>query len=485
MPDIVAPQSLAVLEKRLSNSDGHFTLTDAASATGLPVEEARQALDTLMTKYVCRLKVTDNGDLIYDFGKNPLRRGEKTSAEKIQEVKDWLWKAFTIFFKLWITVTLVVYFVIFLVLLIIMIVAMVASKSKDSDRRDDRGSFGSFYIFFNVFSSLFRWNTHSRNIYYERDEYGYPYQHYQPTQSALGNTSGTPKENKAFVASVYDFVFGPPRVETSPLANQQEVAAYLRQQKGIVVVPEMKALAGWNSEQAESFFSDCVVRFNGDAVISENGVLYGDFYELTRSVNKTEDTKVVWYWDEYEPEYEVTGNTTGRNTLIMFLNGFNLVFALLAMNGFFDPIFGHGYSFLTNIVLGWVPLLFSIIFFAVPLLRYFGIQKLQVSRHINNIRKRLMRIIFTNRDSALSLDTITQVANSKQGQEENLSKEVVEKTMKEILQDFAGEIELTDSEKMVYKFPKLQYELQEVKNLRAKRASGQDLGNVIFDIDNK
>ncbi|MES2730421.1 MAG: hypothetical protein V4714_01690 [Bacteroidota bacterium] len=479
MQTVANPPTQKILESRLEKSGGYFTLTDAASATGLPVEDARRALDTLMSKYVCRLKVTENGDLIYDFGKQPLRRGEKTQEERIQEVKDALWKAFTVFYKVWITVTLVVYFVIFLLLLIAMIVAMTASN-KDNDRKSSRGSsFGSLHVFFNIFSSLFRWNTHSRSIYYERDEHGYPYQHYQPTPSAFSKTENTPQENKGFVASVYDFVFGPPRVEISPLANQQEAAAYLRQQKGIVVVPELKALAGWNSEEAETFFSDCVVRFNGQPVISSNGVLYGDFYELNRSVNTSNDTRIVWYWDEYEPEYELTGNTSGRNTLIAFLNGFNLVFALLSLNGFFAPLIGS--SALITIGLGLVPILFSFIFFLVPAIRYFNIQKYQRQQRIHNIRKRLMKVIFLNRDKAISLETITQAVNSK-SEEEALSKEAVEKTMKDLLNDFAGEVELTNDGKMVYRFPKLQYEMQEVTTLRQKRIEGKDLGNVVFDV---
>jgi len=479
MQAITHSDTLKTLESRLHKSGGYFTLNDAASATGLPVADARQAMDDLMSKYVCRLKVTENGDLIYDFGKEPLRRGEKTREERIAEFKESLWKAFQVFYKVWITVTLVLYFVIFLVLLIALIVAMMASN-KDDDRRGSRGpSMGSLYIFFNVFRSLFDWNTHTRNVYYERDEYGYPYQHYQPTQSAFSKSASSPKENKSFVASVYDFVFGPPRVETSPLANQQEAAAYLRQQKGIVVVPELKALAGWNSEEAETFFSDCLVRFNGQASISANGVLYGDFFELTRSVNKKEDTRIVWYWDEYEPEYELTGNTSSRNTMIAFLNGFNLVFALLSLNGLFAPLVGTGMW--VTIGLGVVPILFSLIFFLVPALRYYNIKKYQRQQHIHNIRKRLMKVIFNSRDQFISLDTLTQAVNSK-GEEEKLSKEVVEQTMKDLLNDFAGEVQATEEGKVIYHFPKLAYEMQEVKFLREKRAEGKDLGQVIFDI---
>ena len=50
------------------------------------------------------------------------------------------------------------------------------------------------------------------------------------------------KTAKSFVASVYDYVFGPGRVELHPLSNQQEAAAYIRTQKGLITVPEIIAL---------------------------------------------------------------------------------------------------------------------------------------------------------------------------------------------------------------------------------------------------
>ena len=74
---------------------------------------------------------------------------------------------------------------------------------------------------------------------------------------------------------------------------------------------------------------------------------------------------------------------------------------------------------------------FSLIFFLVPAVRYFNIQKYQHQQRIHNIRKRLMKVIFLNRDKAISLETITQTVNSK-GEEEKLSKEIVEKTMKDL-----------------------------------------------------
>ncbi|MFN3316355.1 MAG: hypothetical protein ACK40K_06055, partial [Raineya sp.] len=459
-----------LLEKKIKELKGKFTLNDAAAITGVPTEQARESLNELMSKYICRLQVSENGDLIYDFGKNPVRRGEKTFGEIVDEIKEWLWKAFKVFFKAWITVTLVVYFVIFVIILIAMIVAMTAANKDDNNKRSGDSSGAMIRLISDIFYAIFRWNTIKsyNETYYERDRYGQPYKHYKPIESSLFNTEArSPKAKKNFISSVYDFVFGPPRVETEPFENQKEVAAYARQNKGIMVLPEFKALAGWEHTQAQEFMTDCIARFNGSAEISQNGILYADFYDLTRSTTQNQDGKIEWYWNEYEPEYELTGNTAGRNTGIIFMNAFNLAFASFFL---FNPEAKNiiGEPELADIVfygLGVVPFLFSLIFFAVPVLRYFSILPKRNKRRINNIRKRLFKVIYEKGvQKNLSLDEIVAEVNTENA--EKLSKAEVEKMMNKLVVDWQGDVIVNDNGSVVYEFQQLRQELAEARNLR-------------------
>lgn len=465
--------AVKVLEKKIASVKGSLTLNDAASITGLAVDEAKDALDTMMSRYVCRLMVTDNGDMIYSFGSSLQRRGEKTLAEKMEQVGEWLWKAFTVFFKAWIAITLVVYFVIFLVILIGLLVA--ASQGGNRDRKSPVRLDGIFNIFF----SIFQWRTATRMINYQMDRDGYRYRQYEPKKSYIN------EKKKNFIASVYDFVFGPERVKTDPLANAKEVAAYLRQSKGIVTPAELVALAGWKMDEAESFLSDCIVRFKGDAVISDNGVVYGKFDQITRGTGEVDGGKIEHYWDEYEPEYEITGNKTGRNALIVFMNLFNLFFASSILSGFYSshPVYVGQHDTLVLIFLGYLPFVFSLLFFTVPLSRAWKVMKLRRERNDMNKRKRVMKVIFKRNDKSASVEEIMKEINSVSG-EKAMSQSEVEACLEKMMKDFQGETTLDADGKVKYSFYRIAEQYAEAVRLRAGRKEDSKLGDVIFDSKN-
>lgn len=367
MVTIALRDAVATIERQLRRQR-HFTLTEAAALTGLSIDDARDALEALLTKYACRLQVSEHGDLIYNFGASLRRRDSKTFTEYAQQTGAWLWKGFTVVYKAWITVTLVVYFVIFLVLLIALLIASSSRQSSDRRRSSSLDPGPLLYMFL----SIFRWHTVTDTIGYDRDRYGYRYRRYASAPGVLN----TRKKN--VIAAVYDFVFGPPRATLDPLQNEKEVAAYLRRQKGIIVTSELSALAGWTFPQAETFLTDCVIRYQGDTKVSENAVLYGEFDAITRSVGGVEAGKIVYYWDEYEPEYELTGNSAAHNLIIGAMNGFNLLLATLVLSGVFAQLLQPrgGMSVTTalagmtsgpffTVFLGWLPLVFSVLFFAI------------------------------------------------------------------------------------------------------------------------
>jgi hypothetical protein len=459
-------ESARILEEKVSAVKGNFTLNDAAAMTGLALDEAKEALNAMMAKYVCRLMVTENGDLIYSFGTSLQRRGEKTTAEKIEIVAHWAWKIFTVIFKAWIAVMLVVYFVIFLVILIGLILA---SSSKSDDSKSPVKLDGLF----DIFISIFQWRTATAVINYHTDGQGYRYQRYEPVKSYIQD------HKKSFIASVYDFVFGPPRVELDPLGNEKEVAAYLRREKGIVTPSELTALAGWTRSESEAFLSDCLVRFQGDAVISDNGVVYGRFDQLTRGAGDVKDGDIVYYWDEFEPDYEITGNKGTRNALIIFMNGFNLCFAAAVLWMFYHSNSGYAPSQdkLIAALLGWLPFVFSILFFAVPAMRLPKVVNLKRHRTAMNIRKRIMRVLLANKEKSAMLEQLMHEANA--GTEKKLTQAEVEECLRRMMADYEGEIKLADDGKVLYCFPRMAEEFAESRQLKDSRVPDNKLGKLI------
>ncbi|NIK73071.1 hypothetical protein FHS56_000557 [Thermonema lapsum] len=466
-------QKVKALEKVVEKNK-HLSLSDAAAQSGLPLDEVREAMQLLIERYHCRLRVTQGGDLIYDFGDSLRRRDQKTWEERWDEIKAALWKGFQVFFKAWIAVTLVVYFVIFVVLLITALLALSSGNRDDRNRGPDLS--GVFYMIARIFQEIWIWNTLTNASVYRRDPYGFPYKTYEPRTATIGKT-----KKKSFIASVYDFVFGPPRPQEDPLNNHKELAAFARQNKGIVVMPEVKALAGWNEDQANDFLTECLVRYDGQARISENGVLYGDFEELTRSVSKEGDHPVVWYWNEYEAPYVLTGNSRWRNVGIAAMNLFNLLFGALFVIGSEPDPMASGFWAHTDIFLGWVPFLFSVIFFTVPILRSFWVRRKEKERLRNNVRKLVMKNLFTHISSGNDTLPETQLLHDPQNSIK-APRAVARKVMKELIVDWHGEAIAQSNGSVVYRFEQPAFELKEAKRLRAQRNDDFDSENTYIEL---
>ncbi len=471
-------EALVRIEKYASKSR-QFTINDAVASTGVPVLESEYAIKSLMDKYDCRLKVTENGDLIYDFGRME-RRHSKGFGEYMRDFGAWLWGAFTLFYKFTISVVLVVYFVVFLVLILAAAIAAM-SGSKDNDGAS-KGIGNLIAVLFRVFLEIFIWKTilDNNQTHYEIDEYGYRSRRPNARRSEIAklrNKDGKgDAADKSIIASIYDFVFGPPRIAPDPLANKQEVASYLKEQKGIVCTAELQALAGWRREEADNFMTECLAHFNGRAEVSPNGTLYADFPDINRRKNEENSAPVVYFWNEYEPPYQLNGNTSGKNALIVFMNIFNLAGSLF--------ILSQGEEFMDSALaawLGWIPLVYSLLFFLIPFVRYLYLIPRHREQHKTNIRKRLMRLIFQSSNPRITLSQLIATANADKA-EEKLDKKTIEDIMQDLIYDFNGEIVIRESDAEVeYDFSTLARELDDTEEARQDKNADDRLGNVIME----
>ena len=455
-------QARKVLRKKISSVKGRFTLHDAASLTGLSVEEVQQALDKMMEQYQCRLTLTDEGALIYDFGRLR-RRGSKTAGEIAREFAGWLYKAFKVVFKIWITVMLIVYFVIFMAILIGI---MLSGRSRDSKSSFPLGRI--FFVFFNFNSTTGRAQYHTSQ--------GYRY------RSLESRKSLTNPNKKSLIASVYDFVFGPERVKLDPLSDAREAAAYLKEKKGIITPGEIVALSGRFYEVAETFLSDIIIRFQGEVRLSDNGVVYGHFHELLQTTGLVEDEKIEYYWDEYEAPYEMTGNKSSRNALIGFFNAFNLVFSTYVLYAVMaGDVSSYGVdTTLIAIGLGLIPFAFSCLFFLIPLLRYLRLSSLRRQRETNNISKRILGYIFSTAGKADTVENILAGINNDR-EKKSLDLETLQSHLDRMLPLYAGETRLMDDGKVLYAFDRIESDYKEAARLRSRRQVSSSPGSTIFE----
>ena len=456
--------------KKLRN----FTIQDLASQTGLSTFDSKRGVETLMKKYSCRMLVTDRGELIYDFG-GLVRRGSKTLGERVIEIAGLMWKAFTYFFKVWIMVMLVGYFVAFVVLLLV--IAIASMQGDDRDQGFNMNS-GPFLIIIRILSEFFFWKTITDDLTYQRDRHGYRYRQYEPVTSDLFRSKSNNKKKK-FIISVFDYVFGPHRAEIHPLENQREVATHIRENKGIITIEEVRALAGWKGRRADEFFTEMISNFDGEIKVSDQGVIYGEFTDFLSGKHTEKSTDIVFFWNEFEPEYSLNGNSSQQNMIITGMNLFVLLMSYGVLSNRFQ-IYSESTQSI-QIYFGVIPFVYSILFFLIPLARSLINGMREKQHHLNNVRKRLMKEIYLNTRAKMPLTHLEHELNSSQEITDEVNTNSIKQIMKDEVYDWKGELFVDDNAALVYDFTLLRESQAEATRLRANRQSGVMTGQTVFD----
>ncbi len=431
-------RALALVEDLAKKSRGRLSPQDVAAATGLAMQEAQDALERMMELYESRITMREEtGDLLFVFPLPLRKRGSKTLREIALRVRDALWKAFVIVYKAAIGVILIVYTIIFIVIVIGLALAASQGRDRDNDSFDIGDLIGG--VFRAIFEGMqfYAWN---RAIGYGFDNDGMRYRRFE-----------TDEKKKNFIRSVYDFVFGPDRPPYDPLDDAREAAAFIRKNRGKLTAGHLVMLAGWTYDKAEEKLTDALVRFKGHPDITEQGIVIGDFVEMTRREDAAlKGGAIVLYQDETETPYEQTGNTGGRNAVIALMNVFNLAMSIAILSGGLLPIDNP----LLIIALGGFPFLFSLLFFLIPLVRLPIVRKKERERHRNNIRKKIVGVITSQPKRSFTFADITMLGGINKS-DEQIARELMDRTTAEL----GGDTELDSNGIVYYVFPRLAQEL--------------------------
>ncbi|MGH7270447.1 MAG: hypothetical protein ACREJ3_08450 [Polyangiaceae bacterium] len=137
-------------------------------------------------------------------------------------------------------------------------------------------------------------------------------------------------------------------------------------------------MTGLPREEADPMMARLMLDYEGDVAVSEDGGIFYRFEAIRKTASESQSTPkpppAVWE-SQPKPLPPFTGNSTGANIVIVGLNAFNLMMGLWSIanqmtiervSHLFDrvpyPITDSG----TPIVLGVIPLVFSVLLFAVP-----------------------------------------------------------------------------------------------------------------------
>ncbi len=443
------------LESILKDTKGMVSPADLSAETGFPLRQINDALGRLIELYKARVSMdNETGRLIFKFDYPLKKRGSKSAKEIFAIVSEFLWKVFKVVYKASIGIVLVFYTVIFVLILLAL---MFAGRSNDNDSK----GFDIGPVIGGLFRGLmdaFTMHMWMQSFSYTTDPYGNRYKYYPKEEN----------KGRGFIQSVYSFVFGPERPEYDPLDDHKEAAAFIRKNNGKITAGHIVALTGVSYDEAEARLAEYASRFNGELFVNDEGIVVGDFYDmLNKQSELLKGGKIVFYEDEVEAPYEFTGNSTGKNVGIVAMNIFNLIMAFVLTNIFSGSMqiglqdeFGNPVTtdFLVSpflsIGLGYFPLIFSLLFFIIPAVRYFTVKKKNKKRDLNIIRKKMIGAFVRNHAVNVRLDDIIRMANINDDQIKYV-KSVLEKLVIEL----KGEITIDTQGNPIYTFPRLSKEL--------------------------
>ncbi len=462
----------------LKQRQGSATVGDVAVATGLPSPQVEAGLRRMLGLYESHLEVDDKGELAYRFSPSFARRDAGDGlARALRAVGRWSWRAFVFSFKAAIMVTLVVYFLLFVVILIAAAVALFSRGSSSSSSSSSRRSGGGLF-FWPVRGALggsSSSGSSSSSASSRASEGG-------------GERERAPNAELPFYKKVFAFVFGPEAVAAprDPWEDEQRFLRFLRDRKGVLTAAELAAWAGLSLPEAEERAARLLAQHEGEARVDADGHILYTFERLMVSANEERGgaPRRGWVW---EPKPALTGNGGKTNAVIGFLNAFNLVAA------FFMPfVVPAAWPELQLSPLVWVglsvfPILFSLTFFAVPVLRWL-VEKLYLApqRHARDNKRAAREAVYAAveggeaklQKNRLVASAVHSIQDHDPGREPVAQ---VEAWVDRLAGECGADVEVDEGGRTYYSFGGLKGALEAGQRARARVLPDQlRLGKIVF-----
>jgi hypothetical protein len=468
-----------ILVSALKRQRRGITVADMAAKTALPLQNIRDLIPRAADEYNARLEVSESGEILYSFpgGFKSRYRGFGPSFSRFAEkaasaVKRFLRAAF----KVWIMVMLVGYFVLF-ILITLAAVLFVAAASASNKQRDRRGSggLGNAYVLSRMMNIAFRFWFYSSLM-----NTGY---------SGGYSRRRANNDERPLYKKIFSFVFG----DGDPNGNWAEreaieVIGYIRKKNGVISLPEFVILTGLDVQTAEREILSYCAKYGGMPEATEDGTVVYRFDALLLTAEKAASAWNVNVVSLKNP-WKFSANEDKTNTAFTLINFVNLGFGGYFLYFFLNPaalispfsyLFRFAYSFLVTvgvspflpvfIGLGIVPVLFSLFFWIVPVLRKVFIKKKNAAINVENRRKQSFAAVW---DSPME---VTEDMFQDAGEADRLIKEIGSYSVPDVVIDSRG--------KTVYSFKELDEEKKALEKYRGQVDKNRgDLGGIVFVSD--
>ncbi|HPM72809.1 MAG TPA: hypothetical protein PLE25_07545 [Spirochaetales bacterium] len=383
----------------LKKRAGEAAPADVVAFTGLPKPQVDAELPAVADEYSGRLKVTESGEILYSFpdGFHSRYRGFGPTARRLARVAGKAAvKVGTFLFKAWIMVMLVGYFALFIALVLLSLVASVAANASDRDGKS-RSRGGGLALTGRLVDLLVR-------VWFYNEVFSSPGQRRYAADSRARSKANRRPLHKA----IFSFVFG----EDDPNADHEAVqkrafVALARVKKGVILLEDFMALTGLPPDEADLAINRYLYEFEGSPEVSEAGTVYYRFPKLLLRARGDDAGITDSPFKRLRP---FSANAKKSNVWYAAINGVNLAFGSyflycsLAVDTLANrPVSGGTYLFwfvarffselfadplgVIAVGLGMVPLVFSVLFWAIPALRSGSVARQNERIRRENLRR--------------------------------------------------------------------------------------------------
>ncbi|TXT49170.1 MAG: hypothetical protein FD137_772 [Spirochaetes bacterium] len=398
-----------LLVKGFKSKNAESTVADLAGLTGLPLSQIEAELPAISDEYGARLKVTQTGEILYSFPRGMKSRynGFVPKLKRfLKSLKKGAIEVGKAAFKAWIVVMLVGYFVLFIALALFAMVASIAiqqgGNGRSSSSRRSSSGLGGLWLTGRLFDSLIR-------IWFYSELFKGP--------EARASRFEAKKARYPLHKAIFSHVFGDgdPNKDWAAV-EKKAVVAFLQTHKGVMTMAEFMAMTGHEPEDAEMAINAYLLEFEGSPEVSPQGHVYFQFPKLLSQLGSTPE--VAGSTVLLKRTRKFSSNSKKSDMIFRLINGFNVVFggyflwAALsvgpevyirtaegwALRGGL-PFLYSASAYLFQILgianpiplLGWglgvTPLLFSSLFFAIPLIRSVRLAAENEAIRADNLRK--------------------------------------------------------------------------------------------------
>ncbi|HEY9640924.1 MAG TPA: hypothetical protein V6C57_10605, partial [Coleofasciculaceae cyanobacterium] len=292
---------------------------------------------------------------------------------RVQETWNKVWRI--LFYIIRISFGIVLIASIILIFLAILLITIAALSSKDGNNggsNDRQGSFGGGFFM----PSAWDW------YWIFSPNYGSSYPRGSQRRSPARTVRGKPEEpSMNFLEGVFSFLFG----DGNPNADLEDqrwrvIGTVIRNHGGAIaaeqVAPYLDTVGHMSPAQAdEDYMLPVLIRFNGRPEVSPEGEIIYHFPDLQVTATQRQSKPVSAYLKETLWQFSRAGS--GQIMAAIGLGGINLVGALMLGSLLRDGTIAAQIGGLVSFVAGiyGILLAYGIGFLAIPLIRYFWVQR--------------------------------------------------------------------------------------------------------------